>query len=108
MIVICIGFLYVFIYNDNDHVCYRYHHVTTLMSWWVMYHWYEPAQQWYVVMNSFVHSFMYTYYALKALKIRVPRPIAMFITTIQLLQMVLGVTVNVYTYYLLSGMKAYV
>lgn len=72
-----------------------------------MYHWYEPAQQWYVVMNSFVHSFMYTYYALKALKIRVPRPIAMFITTIQLLQMVLGVTVNVYTYYLLSGMKTY-
>jgi len=79
-----------------------YHHVTTLMSWWVMYHWYEPAQQWYVVMNSFVHSFMYTYYALRALRIRVPRPIAMFITTIQLTQMVLGVTVNGYTYWIMS------
>lgn len=42
-----------------------YHHVTTLMSWWVMYHWYEPNQLWYIVMNSFVHSIMYTYYALR-------------------------------------------
>jgi len=79
-----------------------YHHVTTLMSWWVMYHWYEPVQQWYVVMNSFVHSFMYTYYALRSLKIRVPRPIAMFITTIQLLQMVAGVTVSLYSYWIMS------
>jgi len=74
-----------------------YHHVTTLMSWWVMYSWYEPVQQWYVVMNSFVHSFMYSYYALRALKVRLPRPIAMGITTIQLMQMVFGVIVNVYT-----------
>lgn len=74
-----------------------YHHVTTLMSWWVMYSYYEPNQLWYIVMNSFVHSFMYTYYALRAMKIRVFKPIAMFITTIQLLQMVFGVIVNVYT-----------
>jgi len=78
-----------------------YHHVTTLMSWWVMYHWYEPVQQWYVVMNSFVHSFMYTYYALAAMKVRLPRLVAMFITTIQLLQMVFGVIVNVYTVYIM-------
>lgn len=68
-----------------------------------MYHWYEPVQQWYVVMNSCVHSFMYSYYALRSLKIRVPRPIAMFITTIQLLQMVLGVTVSIYSYWIMSG-----
>lgn len=74
-----------------------YHHITTLTSWWIMYSYYEPNQLWYIVMNSFVHSFMYSYYALRAMKIRVPKPIAMFITTIQLLQMVLGVIVNVYT-----------
>jgi len=78
-----------------------YHHVTTLMSWWVMYTWYEPAQQWYVVMNSFVHSFMYSYYALRAMKVRIPRPIAMAITTIQLLQMVFGVIVNVYSIWIM-------
>jgi elongation of very long chain fatty acids protein 6 len=74
-----------------------YHHVTTLMAWWVMYHWYEPNQLWYIVMNSFVHSLMYSYYALRAMKIRVPKVIAMSITTFQLLQMVLGVVVNLYT-----------
>jgi len=78
-----------------------YHHVTTLMSWWVMYQWYEPNQLWYIVMNSFVHSLMYTYFALRSLKIRVPKLIAMSITTFQLLQMVLGVIVNVYTIYVM-------
>jgi len=74
-----------------------YHHMTTLMSWWVMYSWYEPVQQWYVVMNSFVHSFMYSYYALKSMKVPLPRPLAMGITTIQLLQMLGALVVNVYT-----------
>lgn len=35
-----------------------YHHVTTLMSWWIMYYHYEPVQLWYIAMNSFVHSWM--------------------------------------------------
>lgn len=30
-----------------------------------MYAYYEPNQLWYIVMNSFVHSLMYTYYALR-------------------------------------------
>jgi elongation of very long chain fatty acids protein 6 len=78
-----------------------YHHVTTLMSWWVMYNWYEPVQMWYIVMNSFVHSFMYSYYALRSMKVTLPRPVAMGITTIQLLQMVFGVIVNVYTIWIM-------
>jgi len=73
-----------------------YHHVTTLLSWWVMYETYEPVQLWYIVMNSFVHSIMYSYYALKALGVRIPRNFAMTITFLQLLQMVGGIVVNVY------------
>lgn len=42
-----------------------YHHVVTAVSWWYMYPFYEPAQMWYVVMNSFVHSLMYPYFALR-------------------------------------------
>lgn len=30
-----------------------------------MYTSYEPVQLWYLVMNSFVHSLMYSYYALR-------------------------------------------
>jgi len=78
-----------------------YHHVTTLMSWWIMYYHYEPVQMWYIVMNSFVHSWMYSYYALRSMKVQLPRPVAMGITTIQLLQMVFGVTVNLYTIWIM-------
>ena len=41
---------------------------------------------------------MYSYYALKALKFRVPRWIAMSITTAQLAQMVMGAVVNIWAY----------
>jgi len=30
-----------------------------------MYEAYEPNQLWYIVMNSFIHGLMYSYYALK-------------------------------------------
>ena len=30
-----------------------------------MYEAYEPNQLWYIAMNSFIHSVMYSYYALK-------------------------------------------
>jgi elongation of very long chain fatty acids protein 6 len=73
-----------------------YHHVTTLLSWWVMYEAYEPNQLWYIVMNSFIHGLMYSYYALKALGVKVPRNCAMIITFLQLLQMFFGIVVNVY------------
>ena len=47
-----------------------------------------------MVMNYTVHAIMYSYYTLKALKVPVPKVIAMVITSIQLLQMVGGCTVN--------------
>merc|ERR1719427_2378378 len=51
-------------------------------------------------MNYLVHSVMYTYYAFKAAKFRVPRGIAMVITTLQLIQMIVGTLVNYWTYQL--------
>jgi len=81
-----------------------YHHVTTLVSWWLMYASYEPNQLWYIVMNSFVHSIMYFYYFLKALKVRVPVVCSMAVTCIQLAQMVGGIAVNVYAYYVMVAL----
>ena len=49
-------------------------------------------------MNFFVHALMYSYYACRALKIRIPRPIAMTITALQLSQMFVGVWVQFYIY----------
>merc|ERR1719445_1675738 len=53
-----------------------------------------------MVMNYSVHSVMYTYYTLKAMRVKVPRVMAMVTTSLQLLQMVLGgvITALVYSY----------
>ncbi|CAG7828894.1 unnamed protein product [Allacma fusca] len=75
-----------------------YHHVTVLIYAWYSYGDYIAPARWFVVMNYTVHSFMYSYYALKSLRFHIPRPISMAITCLQLSQMVLGVTVNLYAY----------
>lgn len=75
-----------------------YHHVTVLLYAWYSYSDYIATARWFVCMNYLVHSIMYSYYALKALKFRVPRWIAMSITTAQLAQMVMGATVNIWAY----------
>lgn len=75
-----------------------YHHVTVLLYAWYSYSDYIATARWFVCMNYLVHSAMYSYYALKALKFRVPRWIAMSITTAQLAQMVMGAVVNIWAY----------
>lgn len=47
----------------------------------------------FCIMNLFVHSIMYFYYALKSKKFLLPKIISVFITFIQLLQMFLGIYV---------------
>lgn len=45
--------------------------------------------------NLFIHSLMYSYYALRIMGYRVPMQIAQVITLLQILQMVLGLAINV-------------
>jgi len=75
-----------------------YHHVTVLLYAWYSFSEYTAAARWYIVMNYVVHSLMYTYYAFRALRYAVPRCIAMVITTLQLVQMSIGCTVNYLAY----------
>lgn len=53
---------------------------------------------WFMIFNFGVHSFMYTYYALKAAKVKLPRWIPRLITTMQTLQMFIGITVITISY----------
>ncbi|CAL8091568.1 unnamed protein product [Orchesella dallaii] len=76
-----------------------YHHITVLGYTWFTYESYDATSRWFMVMNYMVHSLMYTYYGLKSLRISVPRFVSMLITTLQLSQMIVGVFVNVYAYY---------
>ncbi|XP_039313032.1 elongation of very long chain fatty acids protein 6 [Solenopsis invicta] len=81
-----------------------YHHITVLLYSWFSYSEYTASARWYIVMNYCVHSIMYSYYALKAMRYRPPKAISMVITTLQLTQMVIGCIINIHAYqYLESG-----
>lgn len=73
-----------------------YHHVITLLFCWDA--WAVKAEYggWFAAMNLVVHSIMYSYYALSALKIRVPNGFRIFITTLQILQMFGGLAVVIH------------
>ncbi|CAG7830993.1 unnamed protein product [Allacma fusca] len=74
------------------------HHVITLVVAWAGMEYYDTHVRFYL-MNTFVHSFMYTYYALRALKYRIPRRLAMTLTTLQIFQMICYIFVNGYSLY---------
>lgn len=76
-----------------------YHHITVFIYCWFSYGYMTNPQQWFISMNYFVHSIMYLYYAIRASSIyRPPIWVNIFITSLQLLQMVIGVYVNVYVF----------
>ena len=70
-----------------------YHHITVLVYSWYSYKDQVAGGGWFMTMNYVVHSLMYTYYAARAARMRVPRPCAMVITATQIMQMVMGLAV---------------
>lgn len=75
-----------------------YHHVTVLVYTWYAYTEYTAPGRWFVAMNYSVHTVMYGYYALKAMKYSIPRSISAVITTMQISQMIVGCYINIYAY----------
>lgn len=70
-----------------------YHHSTVLVTTWYGYAQEAAPAAWFIFLNFLVHSFMYSYYCLKCLRIRVPRAVSMSITVAQMTQMILAGTV---------------
>ncbi|TKR86624.1 hypothetical protein L596_011179 [Steinernema carpocapsae] len=54
----------------------------------------------FIVMNFVAHSLMYTYFAITALGIRINRAIAACVTLVQISQMVIGVAISIFVYYI--------
>ena len=83
-----------------------YHHMTVLVSFMYAYSQCgaNPTNQWLGAVNYCVHSFMYSYYALKAVGVKVPTQVAKSITIMQLIQMfvVLITTLVAYKTYVIN------
>ncbi|XP_047458443.1 elongation of very long chain fatty acids protein 6-like [Mugil cephalus] len=75
-----------------------YHHMTVLLYSWYSYKDLVAGGGWFMTMNYAVHALMYSYYAARAAGMSAPRPLAVAITTAQIAQMVMGLTVSVLVY----------
>ncbi|PAV76918.1 hypothetical protein WR25_23674 [Diploscapter pachys] len=67
-----------------------YHHVLTFIYAQITYSEHQAWARWSLALNLIVHTVMYFYFGIRALKINTPRPVAKFITTIQIVQFVIS------------------
>jgi len=75
-----------------------YHHVTVMLYVWYSYPEHTAIGRWFMTMNYIVHAFMYTYYALRAARISIPKFVNMVITAMQISQMLIGCYVSYEAY----------
>lgn len=78
------------------------HHTITLVSSWYYYKYQPSLGRVSIVTNFTVHAFMYTYFALKTAKVYVPDLCSKVITLIQILQMVVGLSLSVMTFWYIT------
>ncbi|KAI7977556.1 hypothetical protein EIK77_000506 [Talaromyces pinophilus] len=67
-----------------------YHHTGAMMCMWAGIRYMGQPIWIFVLVNSFIHSLMYSYYALTALHVRVPNAIKRSLTTMQITQFIFG------------------
>lgn len=70
------------------------HHCLTLSYSWYVFGDVPATARWMVNMNFIIHSIMYSYYALRAFRIQIPRVVNISITSLQILQMFYGLYIN--------------
>ncbi|KAK6042016.1 GNS1/SUR4 family protein [Cooperia oncophora] len=67
-----------------------YHHALTFVYAAICYSEHQAWARWSLALNLTVHTIMYFYFGVRAMKIETPRPVAKFITTIQIAQFVIS------------------
>ncbi|OKL56030.1 hypothetical protein UA08_08717 [Talaromyces atroroseus] len=67
-----------------------YHHTGAMLCMWAGIRYMGQPIWIFVLVNSFIHAMMYSYYTLTALHIRVPNAIKRSLTTMQITQFVFG------------------
>lgn len=76
-----------------------YHHASVLIIAWFAYQPYIPLLRFVGNMNYFVHFWMYGYYGLRAMDIKISKRVSVFVTILELIQMVLGLGLTIYVIY---------
>jgi len=76
-----------------------YHHITVLVYTWVAFTEKTPSAQFFGPINAMVHSIMYAYYFLMAMKMKPKWFNAIWITVGQIVQMVMGVSISLISFY---------
>ena len=71
-----------------------YHHITVMWISFFSYIDLSSSCRLFMVMNYSVHSIMYTYYTLRAMRIRVPKVFAVITTSLQIIQMIFGLLIT--------------
>ena len=84
-----------------------YHHATVFIYAAYSYSEFASSGRWYMAMNYFIHSIMYSYYALMSLRLfRIPKVVSAGITSLQILQMVVGLSIaTVVLFFMSSGVE---
>lgn len=75
-----------------------YHHVETAYFSLITFPTELTVANWYISVNYSIHAIMYSYYALRAFNVRLPKGISMAITISQIVQMFIGLFVTVQAY----------
>ena len=67
-----------------------YHHAGAMMCMWAGIRYMAPPIWMFVMVNSGIHGLMYAYYSASTLSIKVPKIVKQTITTLQIVQFVVG------------------
>jgi len=77
-----------------------YHHALTFLYAQITYSEMQAWCRWSLALNLVVHTIMYFYFSVQALRVRTPRYVAKFITTIQIVQFVIGCYIFIHLVYI--------
>ncbi|NWR09056.1 ELOV6 protein, partial [Paradoxornis webbianus] len=76
-----------------------YHHFFTMILAWWAYKNMTVGMGWNAALNLGIHTLTYLYYTVTAMGIRVPRSLAMLLTTAQMVQMTGFVIINMFLFF---------
>lgn len=78
------------------------HHVITFVYCFYVYSDLPAISRWGIAINYLIHAIMYLYYALKTIRISIPEVVSKSITTLQTIQMLIGIMTGSSAIYFVS------